>query len=161
MNILRPFSLTTVTHAASPCSDEECMQPNGQSYSDTQTLERPPDMQIRAFTVDQPQDILRSLSLLLVATGGWLVRHRRPATGVLQVIFEFERAAAIDMYIMLVSLGLELTANSHVVLTGFCQRTPNLTPSDSVQVATCALEIRDLADEASSPEQLYGSSAMA
>ena len=137
------------------------MQPNGHPFPDEQPVERVSELQIRAFTIDEPQHLLRSLSLLLVATGGWLVRHRRPAPGILQVVFEFERSAAMDMYIMLISLGLELTSNSHLVLTGFCQRTADLPVSDSVQVATCSLEIRDLADEASSPEQLYGAAAMA
>ena len=137
------------------------MQPNSDSSPDALPLERASELRIRAFTIDEPQQILRSLSLLLVATGGWLVRHRRPAPGILQVVFEFERSAAMDMYIMLVSLGLELTSNSHLVLTGFCQRTSDLPAADNVQVASCALEIRDLADEASSPEQLYGAAAMA
>jgi hypothetical protein len=62
---------------------------------------------------------------------------------------------------MLVSLGLELTANSHQSLTSFCQRTVDLPAAETMLVAVCDLEIRDLADEASSPEQLFGAAAIA
>ncbi len=128
---------------------------------DARLTEETPGLQLRAFSVDDQKDLLQSLSLLLVTSGGWLLKHRRPSPGVLQVVFEFERSAAVDIYVMLVSLGLELTANSHRALTGFCQRTVNLPAAKMVLVAVCDLEIRDLADEASSPEQLFGAAAIA
>lgn len=137
------------------------MQPTSDASPDASTQEQLPGLQLRAFSVDDQKDLLQSLSLMLVTSGGWLLKHRRPAPGILQVIFEFERSAAVDIYIMLVSLGLELTANSHQSLTSFCQRTVNLPAAEIMLVAVCDLEIRDLADEASSPEQLFGAAAIA
>ena len=137
------------------------MQPTSDASPDASIQEQLPGLQLRAFSVDDQKDLLQSLSLMLVTSGGWLLKHRRPAPGILQVIFEFERSAAVDIYIMLVSLGLELTANSHQSLTSFCQRTVNLPAAEIMLVAVCDLEIRDLADEASSPEQLFGAAAIA
>ncbi len=137
------------------------MQPTSDASPDASIQEQLPGLRLRAFSVDDQKDLLQSLSLMLVTSGGWLLKHRRPAPGILQVIFEFERSAAVDIYIMLVSLGLELTANSHQSLTSFCQRTVNLPAAEIMLVAVCDLEIRDLADEASSPEQLFGAAAIA
>ena len=137
------------------------MHTTGDASPDAQFTEQLPGLQLRAFSVDDQQDLLQSLSLVLVTSGGWLLKHRRPAPGILQVIFEFERSAAVDIYVMLVSLGLELTAHSHQALTSFCQRTVDLPAAETVLVAVCDLEIRDLADEASSPEQLFGAAAIA
>jgi hypothetical protein len=137
------------------------MHADDNASRNAQYTEQPQGLQLRAFSVDDQKDLLQSLSLLLVTSGGWLLKHRRPAQGILQVVFEFERSAAVDIYVMLVSLGLELTANSHQALTGFCQRTVNLPAAQALLVAVCDLEIRDLADEASSPEQLFGAAAIA
>lgn len=155
------FALTTVTLAGLHLSDERTMHTGDDNSRDAQFKEQLPGLTLRAFSVDDQRDLLQSLSLLLVTSGGWLLKHRRPSQGILQVIFEFQRSAAVDIYVMLVSLGLELTANSHKALTGFCQRTVDLPAAQTMLVAVCELEIRDLADEASSPEQLFGAAAIA
>jgi hypothetical protein len=150
------FLLTTVTHATSWPSDEIIMLLLGNSFPDEIPVESVSDLQLRALCVEDHQQTLRMLSLVLAPSGGWLLRHRKPAPGILQVVFEFERNAAIDIYVMLVALGLELTRNSHLLLTSYCQRSAGLSPGDTIQVASCELEIRELADEASSPEPLFG-----
>lgn len=137
------------------------MHHSGDSHPDAQPMEQLAGLQLRAFSIDDQQDLLRSLPLVLVTAGGWLLKHRWPSPGILQVIFEFERSAALEIYVMLVSLGLELTANSHQAITSFCQRTIDLPQAQRLLVAFCELEIRDLADEASSPEQLFGAAAIA
>lgn len=153
--------LTTVTLVCPCLSDERSMHTGDHALSDAHFTEQLPGLQLRAFSVDDQKDLLKSLSLLLVTSGGWLLKHRRPAQGILQVVFEFERSLAVEIYVMLVSLGLELTTSSHKALTSFCQRTVNLPAAHTVLVAICELEIRDLADEASSPEQLFGAAAIA
>jgi hypothetical protein len=95
------------------------------------------------------------LLLVLVPSGGWLLRHRRPAPGVLQVVFEFERTAAMDIYVMLVALGLDLTNSSHLTLTSYCQRTADLPSSSTVQVASCDLEIHEFSEDISSTDPVF------
>ncbi len=137
------------------------MQIIGDSSPDAVPVNIAAGLQLRAFSVDDQQQLLKSLSMDLVTSGGWLLRHRYPSRGILQVVFEFERSAAVEIYAMMVLLGLEFTSDSHAMLAGFCQRTAGLPRADTVKVALCDLEIRHLADEASSPEQLFGNSAIA
>ncbi len=118
----------------------------GDSRPDASPTVSESDLCLRALSLDNHQQTLRMLSLVLAPSGGWLLRHRVLAPGVLQVVFEFERSAAMDIYVMLVALGLELSSNSHLLLTNFCQRTADLPPSDAVQVASCSLEVRELGD---------------
>jgi len=135
------------------------MPPPGDSPIEAQVESS--DLRLQARSFEDNQQTLRMLSLVLVPSGGWLLRHRRPAPGVLQVVFEFERAAVMDIYIMLVALGLELSNNSHLLLTSYCQRTAGLPQSNKIQVSSCDLEVREFADEISSGESIFGLTANA
>jgi hypothetical protein len=131
------------------------MQPPGDSSPDTRTQSSAPEIYLQARSFEDSQQTLRMLSLVLVPSGGWLLRHRRPAPGVLQVVFEFERNAAMDIYVMLVALGLELNNNSHQMLTSYCQRTADLPSNSTIQVASCDLEVREFSEDTSSNEPLF------
>jgi hypothetical protein len=151
--------LTTVTYASAILSDRENMLPVGRSPSEIAPAENLPDLLLRAISFDDHQATLRMLSLVMTPCGGWLLRHRRPSPGTLQVAFQFERSAALDIYVMLIAVGLDLTSDSHLLLTSYCQRPE--TSSDDFRVVSCELEIRELTDEASSPEPLFVATANA
>ena len=115
-------------------------------------------MQLSAFSVDNRQQLLRFLPGALCASGAWLLRHEL-ASGLIRFVFEFERSNGMNVYAMLVGVGLELTRSSHLALSSFCQRTLNLPQCDRFQVATCELEVRELLEEQLSSEPLFGSSS--
>jgi hypothetical protein len=131
------------------------MQPPGDASPEVRSVPNGSDLYLQAHSFEDSQQMLRMLSLVLVPSGGWLLRHRRPAPGILQVVFEFERTSAMDIYIMLVALGLELTHTSHQVLTGYCQRTADLPRSDTHQVTSCDLEVHEFAEDTSSDEPIF------
>ena len=117
-------------------------------------------MQIRAFSLEDQPQLRRLLPGALSASGAWLLRHELK-DGVLRFLFEFERSNGINMYIMLVSIGLELTRLSHTTLSNFCQRSHSLPQSEMIQVASCDLEITELVDESFLHEPLFGSNSSA
>ena len=119
-----------------------------------------PLLQLRAFSMEGNGQISRLLPSALTASGAWVLRHEL-ANGVLRFLFEFERSNGMNVYIMLVSAGLELTRNSHLIFTSFCQRTHNLPHPQTRLVSTCDLEIRELADDAGSSEPLFGGNSAA
>ncbi len=115
-------------------------------------------IQLRAFSMEDRHHLLRFLPSALSASGGWLLRHEVTA-GLVRFIFEFERSNGMNVYVMLVGIGLELTRSSHLTLTSFCQRTLNLPRNETLQVATCELEISELLGDASSTDPLFGSTS--
>ena len=117
-----------------------------------------PPILLRAFSIDDRQQLLRFLPGALSASGAWVLRHEL-ASGLVRFVFEFERSSGMNVYVMLVSVGLELTRSSHLALTSFCQRTLNLPQSELLQVATCELEVRDLLEDHMSAEPLFGTSS--
>ena len=117
-----------------------------------------PPMLLRAFSLDSGQQLLRFLPGALSSSGAWVLRHE-VASGFVRFFFEFERSNGMNVYVMLVSLGLELTRSSHLSLTSFCQRTLNLPRSETLQVASCELEIRELLEDGVSSEPLFGSTS--
>lgn len=75
-----------------------------------------------------------------------MLRHDT-AAGIMRFFFEFERSNGMNIYVMLVSLGLELTRSSHLALTCFCHRSLHLSEDELLQVATCELEVREMLEE--------------
>ncbi len=119
-----------------------------------------PLLQLRAFSMEGNQQIERVLPSALSSSGAWVLRQE-VVSGMLRSLFEFERSNGINVYIMLVGLGLEFTRNSHLIFTSFCQRTHHLPYPQTVLVSTCNLEIRELADDAKSFEPLFGGNSAA
>ncbi len=86
--------------------------------------------------------------------GGWIRSRSYLEKGTARFVFEFPRDICVEIYSVLVSAGLQLTAASHLLLTELCRCTPHLfAPSlrdlpavdeASLDVATryiCSLEI--------------------
>ena len=151
-----PPGLTQVSR----CPIYPFMQPPEKQAKPNLFAEGLPPILLSAFSIDDRQQLLRFVPGALAASGAWLLRHEM-ASGLIRFIFEFERSNGMNVYVVLVGLGLELTRSSHLALTGFCQRTLNLPGSGTLQVATCELEVHELLEESLSPEPLFGSSSNA
>jgi hypothetical protein len=114
-----------------------------------------PPMYLRAFLLDDRQQLLRFLPAALSSSGAWLLRHEATSS-LMRFFFEFERSNGMNVYVMLVGIGLELTRSSHLSLTSFCQRTMQLPETAALQVATCDLEVTELLEDESSGDPLIG-----
>ena len=141
-------------------SDARVMEPSVSKCAEDVFTAGQPLLQLRAFSLEGHAPIVRLLPRALTASGAWMLRQEA-AGGVLRYLFEFERSNGIHVYIMMMSLGLELTRNSHLIFTSFCQRTHNLPATETLLVTTCDLEVRELADDAGASEPLFGGNSSA
>ena len=98
--------------------------------------------------------VVPQLSGVIPDCGAWIRSRSYVAPGTTRLVFEFPRDVCIEIYSALVSVGLQLTAASHLLMTELCRCTPNVFDLSSrklpaVDVATldvatryiCSLEI--------------------
>jgi hypothetical protein len=70
------------------------------------------------------------------------------------MLFEFERQACVEMYSLLIAAGLELSQNGHIRFTELCQCTRSHQKDCGTEIASVDLEIQTL-----SMEMVHGSAA--
>ena len=87
-----------------------------------------------------PEEVARTVRFLtgaVMACGGFVLSRRFDATETAAIEFEFVRATCVEMYSVLIAAGLELTAQSHMILATLCQctrETLEATAGDPVRV---------------------------
>jgi hypothetical protein len=109
---------------------------------------------LTAFVSEDQSMAVPRLSGLIPDCGAWIRSRSYVAPGTARFVFEFPRDICVEIYSALVSVGLQLTANSHSMLTELCRCTPHVFDLSSrklpaVDVATldaatryiCSLEI--------------------
>ena len=99
-------------------------------------------MQLRAISTEEPSRLVQSLTGAILGCGGWVLSRGADDTGVVNMLFEFERQACIDIYSVLIGAGLELSQSGHVHFTELCQCTRNHTMDCGTDLASVDLEIR-------------------
>jgi hypothetical protein len=84
-----------------------------------------------------PEDqamVVPRLSGVIPDCGAWIRSRSYIEPGTARFVFEFPRDICVEVYSALVSLGLQLTAASHLVLTELCRCTPHLFDLSSRQL---------------------------
>lgn len=77
------------------------------------------------------------------ASGGAVVSRSFDADGGAELEFEFARSACVDVYCMMIAVGLELDAASHRQITLFCQCTRERTDATGQDLARVILGLRE------------------
>jgi hypothetical protein len=99
-------------------------------------------MHLQAIALEEPARLLRNLTGAIVSCGGWVLSRSSTDTGIVTLLFEFERPACIDMYSGLVAAGLELNRTGHLRLTELCQCTRSARMDCRSEIASIELEIQ-------------------
>jgi hypothetical protein len=76
-----------------------------------------------------PEDqslVIPRLSGIIPDCGAWIRSRSYVEPGTARFVFEFPRDICVEIYSALVSVGLQLTATSHLLLTELCRCTPHL-----------------------------------
>ncbi len=76
-----------------------------------------------------PEDqslVVPRLSGVIPDCGAWIRSRSYVEAGTARFVFEFPRDICVEIYSALVSVGLQLTAASHLLLTELCRCTPHL-----------------------------------
>lgn len=104
-------------------------------------------LEMKAVSVVEPSRLVRTLTGAIMGCGGWVLSRGATDTGVVNMLFEFERQACIDIYSVLIAAGIELSQNGHVRFTELCQCTRNQHADCGGEIASIDLEVQTFPTE--------------
>ncbi len=81
------------------------------------------DLQLVATSAAVPKRVVDSLAGAVTACRGWVLAHSEISPRCADIEFEFAREHAVDVYALLIGVGIELSAEAHHDLTSLCQCT--------------------------------------
>ena len=108
----------------------------------TRTAALPWALQMRAVAIEEPGRLVQTLTGAILGCGGWVLCRGANDTGTVNMLFEFERQACIDIYSVLMGAGLELSQAGHMRFTELCQCTRNHSQGCGSEIASIDLEIK-------------------
>lgn len=107
-----------------------------------QAMSIPWAMQMKAVSIEEPGRLVQSLTGAILGCGGWVLSRGANDTGTINMLFEFERQACVEIYSVLVAAGLELSQSGHIRFTELCQCTRNSYQDCGAEIASIDLEIQ-------------------
>lgn len=99
-------------------------------------------IQMEAVSAEEPCRLVQTLTGGILGCGGWILSRGANDAGAVNVLFEFERHACIDIYTVLIASGIELSRNDHLRFTELCLCTRMGTPECKSEIASIELEIQ-------------------
>jgi hypothetical protein len=110
-------------------------------------------IQMKAISMEDPGRLVKTLTGAILGCGGWVLSRGASDTGIVNLLFDFERSSCVDIYSILVAAGLELSQNGHIRFTELCQCTCLGPQGCGEEIASIDLEIQtfstDQADDLS------------
>ena len=80
-------------------------------------------LRMKAVSGENPIRLAKSITGAILSCGGWILRRCASNTGRIEIIFEFERRACLEVYTTLIAAGLEFSQRAHRCFTEVCQCT--------------------------------------
>lgn len=127
-----PPSASDKTDMKQDPSSRELIQSGGVAWA----------LQMRAVSTKEPSRLVQHLTGAILGCGGWVLSRGATDTGMVNMLFEFERQACIDIYSILIATGIELSHNGHVRFTELCQCTQHCPQEFYSDIASIDLEIQ-------------------
>ena len=107
-----------------------------------QEMSMPWAIQMKAVSAEEPSRLVQSLTGAILGCGGWVLSRGANDTGMVNMQFEFERQACVDIYSVLIAAGLELSQGGHISFTELCQCTRSGARGCGFEIASIYLEIQ-------------------
>jgi len=107
-----------------------------------QAMSIPWAMEMKAVSIEDPSRLVQTLTGAILGCGGWVLSRGANDTGMVSMLFEFERQACVDMYTLLIAAGLELSQSGHIRFTELCQCTRSHQNECGTEIARIDLEIQ-------------------
>ena len=107
-----------------------------------QIISIPWAMQMKAVSTDDPARLVPVLTGAILGCGGWVLSRGANDSGTVNMLFEFERQACVDIYSVLIAAGLELSQSGHIRFTELCQCTRSHQRECGAEIASIYLEIQ-------------------
>jgi len=99
-------------------------------------------MQMKAISAEEPSRLVQTLTGAILGCGGWVLSRGASDTGTVNMLFEFERQACVDIYSVMIASGLELSQSGHIRFTELCQCTRSHQQDCGDEIASIDLEIQ-------------------
>jgi len=99
-------------------------------------------MQMKAISAEEPSRLVQTLTGAILGCGGWVLSRGANDTGTVNMLFEFERQACVDIYSVMIASGLELSQSGHIRFTELCQCTRSQQEDCGAEIASIELEIQ-------------------
>ena len=99
-------------------------------------------MEMKAISAGEPSRLVQTLTGAILASGGWVLSRGANDSGMVSMLFEFERQACVEIYSLLIAAGLELSQSGHIRFTELCQCTRSQHTDCSKEIASIDLEIQ-------------------
>jgi hypothetical protein len=104
-------------------------------------------LEMKAVSQVEASRLVCTLTGAILGCGGWVLSRGASDTGTVNMLFEFERQACVDIYSVLVAAGIELSQAGHLRFTELCQCTSQQGRQCLSEIASVDLEVHTLADE--------------
>ena len=85
---------------------------------------------------------MKSVTGSILACGGWVLGRSATDTGLIDILFEFERRSCLEIYSILIAAGLELSQAAHLRFTELCQCTRLGNQSCGEEIVSVDLEVQ-------------------
>jgi len=113
-----------------------------QDYNAGQAISVPWAMQMKAISIEEPVRLVQTLTGAILGCGGWVLSRGANDNGTVSMLFEFERQACVDIYSVMIAVGLELSQSGHIRFTELCQCTRSHLRECGTEIASIDLEIQ-------------------
>ena len=113
----------------------------------TEAQPEPLELRLQCLTYDERNTVLPALTDAIDRAGGWLLDRRTVAAHALELRIELQVRALVEVYAALVSSGVELTREAHLLLTERCMCRQHQNSRESMaSIMSIRLEVAFLAD---------------
>jgi hypothetical protein len=125
-------------------------------FNREQAISVPWAMKMKAISIEEPARLVKTLTGAILGCGGWVLCRGANDTGTVNMLFEFERQACVDIYSVLIAAGLDLSQKGHIRFTELCQCTRNHQQDCGTEIASIDLEIQTFPVETVHGSQVHG-----
>jgi hypothetical protein len=108
-------------------------------------------MEMKAVSRIEPSRLVCTLTGAILGCGGWVLSRGASDTGTINMLFEFERQACVDIYSVLIAAGVELSQAGHIRFTELCQCTRQQKRECGSEIASVDIEIQTFPNNLTSP----------
>jgi hypothetical protein len=99
-------------------------------------------MQMWGISAEEPAHLVQALTGAILGCGGWVLSRGTNETGTVSMLFEFERRVCVEIYAVLIAVGVELSQAGHIRFTELCQCTRSHLAECGTEIASLDLEIQ-------------------
>ena len=110
-------------------------------------------LQMRATSAEEPTRLISNLTGAILGHGGWVLSRGASDNGTINMLFEFERMSCVDMYTVLIAVGLELSQLAHLRFTELCQCTRSHFDDIGGEIVSVDLEVHSYWSESTAIRQ--------